>query len=439
MAIPVPYKPVASQKAKGSLKEKRSPSQRNNNNIKEKSDKASPITWVSSVSSASFSNHRRSYHSQTATSSMPTNSNTTISSFDNLQRSSNECTDDGQLTSEETIREDILSLFPQDNLVYSFGYGSGVFSQTLKDSTKKHEGMLDLILVVDDTYKFHQDNLQTFPHHYASWLRWGGPSLITKIQRQFPLKDAHVLFHVVDDPVPMKYGVVDQQDLLRDLTEWESLYLAGRLHKPTLPLLSPPDNFVSAQDQNLHAAVAAALLLSMPSSSETNNNSFCSWESFYRSIASLSYTGDFRMEVGGEDPQKLNKLVQAPGQLRRFQNLYRPILESYEEAGILSPNFVTSLSSSLEDDDDDDEKSFYDNGIEWNASDLSTVSYLYDHLPQNIQDQSTSRSSDGIAKTLSATVAPAARHQSFKGIFTLGFRRSIEYASAKLSKGLFKK
>jgi translocator assembly and maintenance protein 41 len=157
------------------------------------------------------------------------------------------------------------------------------------------------------------------------------------MQRRFPLNDAHVLFHVVDDPVPMKYGVVDQEDLLRDLTQWESLYLTGRLHKPTLPLLSMPDIFVSAQDQNLQAAVAAALLLLMQSSSETTKNiNFCSWDSLYRSIASLSYTGDSQMQVGGEDQQKLNKLVQAPGQLHRFQNLYRPILESYEEAGILS-------------------------------------------------------------------------------------------------------
>jgi translocator assembly and maintenance protein 41 len=430
MAIPVPYKPVPSQKARGSLTEqRRSPSQRNN--TKQKSDKASPITWVSSVSSASFSN-RRSFHSQTTTNNGSTKSNT---AQPDVCLQSDDGT--GQLTSEDKIREDVLSLFPQDNLVYSFGYGSGVFSQTLKNSTKKHEGMLDLILVVDDTYKFHEANIQTFPHHYSSWLRWGGPSLITKMQRRFPLKDAHVLFHVVDDPVPIKYGVVDQEDLLRDLTQWESLYLAGRLHKPTLPLLSPPDNFVSAQDQNLHAAVAAALLLSMPSSSETTkDNNFCSWDSLYRSIASLSYTGDFRMQVGGEDPQKLNKLVQAPGQLHRFQNMYRPILDSYEEAGILSQKKLTTSPSS--EYNDGDNKSFYDNGIEWNASDPTTISYLCDHLPQNLLDQTASCSSNDIQKALSATVAPAARHQSFKGVFTLGFRRSIQYASAKLSKGLFK-
>jgi translocator assembly and maintenance protein 41 len=432
MAIPVPYKPVASQKAKGSLHEQRPQRISTTKN----SEKASPITWVSSVSTASsfhrnlFSlrkSNRRGFH--------------TVSRDEGT----------GQLATREVLRDDILSLFPQDNLVYSFGYGSGVFSQTLKNSSKKHKGMLDLILVVDDTFQFHETNLQAVPSHYASWLRWGGPNLITRIQRQFPLRDAHVLFHVVDDPVPMKYGVVDLQDLLRDLNQWESLYLAGRLHKPTLPLLSPPDAFVEAQNQNLHAAVAASLILLMLSpetrhdvdESSSSNSSACSWASLFRSIASLSYTGDFRMQFGGEDPQKLEKLVQSPGQFHRFQTLYRPVLQSFEDAGVLSPTFVTEKEG-------DDDQAFYDSGIAWNGNDPSTLSYLYNHLPRNIRNQAVLSKeipnhkdstvvATNLAEALSGTVAPAARHQSFKGIFTLGFRRSIQYASAKLSKGLFRR
>jgi mitochondrial translocator assembly and maintenance protein 41 len=131
------------------------------------------------------------------------------------------------------VQNEVLSLFPQKQLVYCFGYGSGVFSQTLKDATRKHEGMLDLILVVDDAKGFHEANMEVFLHHYAPWLRYGGPSLAYKVQRHFPLCDARVLFHVVDDPVPMKYGVVAQEDFIRDLTEWETLYLSGRLHSAT--------------------------------------------------------------------------------------------------------------------------------------------------------------------------------------------------------------
>jgi translocator assembly and maintenance protein 41 len=348
----------------------------------------------------------------------------------------------GQLASERTIREEIVSQFPQDNLVHCFGYGSGVFSQSLsndKQGVSSIAGMLDLILVVDDTREFHRANLQRFPHHYAPWLRYGGPDLATKIQRQgIPsLRDAHVLFHVVDEDeknnLPkMKYGVVDREDLERDLTKWDSLYLAGRLHKPTLPVVANDNDLLEAQTKNLRAATAAALLLSTQPPPSTNTASTeVSWPSLYRQIAALSYTGDFRMRVGGEDPQKLDKLVQAPGQLQRFHDLYRPILKSYETSGLLSASHSSSNNGS--------------GGLEWNSYDPSTISYLRQQLPQSLREGDTVTATsnnncaighDALAKALAAIVAPAARNQSFKGIFTLGFRKSIQYASAKLSKGL---
>jgi translocator assembly and maintenance protein 41 len=249
------------------------------------------------------------------------------------------------------------------------------------------------------------------------------------VQREFPLGDADVLFHVVDDPVTMKYGVVDQQDLFRDLKNWESLYLAGRLQKPTLPLVDPsPDEFVDAQQQNLEAAVVSALLLLSPSDDR-------SWSTFFRTIASLSYTGDFRMQVGGEDPQKLDKLVQAPGQLRRFQDLYQPILEPFEKEGVISCSFVET----------GDDSQFNTLGLEWDTNDTATHFFLRDKLPESFQNKLSPTVSDPVqfsdilASVLAATVAPAARHQSFKGIFTLGPMRSFHYARAKLSKGWLRK
>jgi len=344
--------------------------------------------------------------------------------------------DHGQLASKHTIRNEIVRQFPQDNLVQCFGYGSGVFSQSLSNEKGlASAGMLDLILVVDDTHEFHRSNLKRFPHHYAPWLRYGGPRLVTKVQRQgFPwLHDAHVLFHVVDEDrsnsLPqMKYGVVDREDLERDLTEWESLYLAGRLHKPTLSIINDDDNLLRAQTKNLRAATAAALLLSIQS--EPTSTVVVPWLSLYQQIAALSYTGDFRMQVGGEDPQKINKLVKAPGQLKRFHDLYRPILKSYENSGLLSVSYSSSNDGG---------------GLEWNPKDASTISHLWQQLPKSLQDgrsaivansYNTETGYDYLAKALTAIVAPAARNQSFKGVFTLGFRKSIQYASAKLSKGL---
>ena len=77
------------------------------------------------------------------------------------------------------------------------------------------------------------------------------------------------------------------------------------------------------------------------------------------------------MQVGGEDPQKINKLVQAPGQLTRFHDLYRPILKSYENSGLLSVSYSSSNDGG---------------GLEWNPKDASTISHLWQQLPKSLQD-----------------------------------------------------
>ena len=131
---------------------------------------------------------------------------------------------EGQLASQNALRK-VVDHFPQSSLVYALGYGSGVFSQTLNE---KHEGMLDIILVVDDANDFHEENMDRNPSHYPSWLKISGAGMASRMQRNFPLKDARVFFQVVDTPAPMKYGVVHKDDLISDLTLWDSLYLAGR-------------------------------------------------------------------------------------------------------------------------------------------------------------------------------------------------------------------
>jgi mitochondrial translocator assembly and maintenance protein 41 len=416
----------------------------------------------------------------------------------------------GQLTSNRKLLE-ILQHFPQDEIVYAFGYGSGVFSQQLVSTSNNNNdnnatttfgkdesptttapppspaGMLDLILVVRNAQTFHHMNMQQHPHHYAPWLRvFGGASTASWMQRHFPLSDAKVLFHVVHDNddssnnnngvlPPMKYGIVQWDDLQRDLTQWSYLYLAGRLHKPTLPIVvPPPDGFVEAQSINLQAVVSAALLLLQssttmtttddqnkddsqptrdPMSGKNTNSVLLPWSTLFGQIASLSYTGDFRMQVGGEDPHKVSKLVHGPGQLERFQDLYRheySIFQPLEQMGLL-----TVVPSQ---------------GIEWDSSSVASRRELWKNLPQQLQQlqhqpkypsrgrggstmtTTTSSSSSSsitqkddvvdndhtvqlLAQGLAAIVAPTARYQSFKGIFTLGARKSLRYAKAKLAKG----
>ena len=354
----------------------------------------------------------------------------------------------GQLTSVKKLHDLVHSIFPTDQLVHAFGYGSGVFSQ---GNNNVDPGMLDLILVVQDAQAWHQANQAKNKAHYALWLRTMDPQgmCAASVQRSFRGtgggRDGKVFFHVIDDPLPLKYGVIQRQDYVQDLTGWESLYVAGRLHKPTLdiPIETPAEGkeeLREAQHCNLQAAVAAALLLS-PLSQLT-----LPWQQVYSQIAALSYTGDFRMTVGGEDPHKIQKLVQTPGQLDRFHALYRDddpsitrssVLRGLEEAGLLS---------------------IQEEGLQWDPLDDSLRTQLIQRLPPAVKQSlivpSTTKGGNRysvehsswvvqqqtiLSTTLAAIVAPAARSQSFKGLFTLGLRKSMLYAGAKLSKGLLRK
>ena len=58
---------------------------------------------------------------------------------------------------------DFLSCRPK--VIAAYGYGSGVFKQV--GYTEKDMPQLDLLLIVDDLKKWHQDNMKLNPKDYA--------------------------------------------------------------------------------------------------------------------------------------------------------------------------------------------------------------------------------------------------------------------------------
>jgi translocator assembly and maintenance protein 41 len=74
---------------------------------------------------------------------------------------------------------------------------------------------------------------------------------------------------------------MERQAAIRDLTRWEFLYLAGRMHKPVLTLQSCSE-VVAAQRQNVRAAIATALLLC--------SHSFTKMQ-FLHTLCAISYYG----------------------------------------------------------------------------------------------------------------------------------------------------
>ena len=85
--------------------------------------------------------------------------------------------------------------------------------------------------------QWHRENLAIHPNHYSSMARMMGPAAIRRCQEEW---GARLYFNTL---VPwgqgmIKYGVINRKDLLVDLVDWETLYVAGRLHKPVNTLKS---------------------------------------------------------------------------------------------------------------------------------------------------------------------------------------------------------
>ncbi|EON68576.1 hypothetical protein W97_07834 [Coniosporium apollinis CBS 100218] len=214
---------------------------------------------------------------------------------------------------------------------YAFAYGSGVFPQSDATATsaalsphphppeavlKWQKGggkMIDFIFGVTYTQHWHSLNLTQHRDHY-SFLGSLGSGLVSAVQDRF---GAGVYFnpYITVNGTLIKYGVVNLDTLYRDLSEWDTLYLAGRLQKPVKILRDEP-RIRMANQINLISAVRTALLMLPETFTE---------KQLFSAIAGLSYTGDPRMSFKSEDPKKVSNIVNH--QLVNFRQLYDPFIE----------------------------------------------------------------------------------------------------------------
>ncbi|KAF7177082.1 hypothetical protein CNMCM7691_004730 [Aspergillus felis] len=213
---------------------------------------------------------------------------------------------------------------------YAFAYGSGVFPQSgsAAGSSQCHPSapaaiqkmqqgngkMIDFIFGVSYSQHWHALNLSQHRDHYSA-LGSTGSYLVSQVQDRF---GAGVYFnpYVTVNGTLIKYGVVNLDTLCRDLSQWDTLYLAGRLQKPVKILRDHP-RVRLANQINLLSAVRVALLL-LPAE-------FSEFE-LYTTIAGISYMGDLRMSLPAEDPRKVRNIVS--GQMAHFRRLYAPLIEN---------------------------------------------------------------------------------------------------------------
>lgn len=213
---------------------------------------------------------------------------------------------------------------------YAFAYGSGVFAQSgsASSSDKIHPSapaaiqnmqqgkgkMIDFIFGVSYTQHWHSLNLNQHRDHYSG-LGSLGSYVVSQTQDRL---GAGVYFnpYVTVNGTLIKYGVVNLDTLCKDLSQWNTLYLAGRLQKPVKILRDHPSVRLANQF-NLLSAVRVALLLLPAEFSEFD---------LYSTIAGISYMGDPRMSFSAEDPLKVKNIV--AGQMAHFRRLYAPLIDN---------------------------------------------------------------------------------------------------------------
>ncbi|KAI8081981.1 mitochondrial matrix Mmp37 [Gilbertella persicaria] len=283
--------------------------------------------------------------------------------------------------------------------------------------------MVDFIFGVSHPGHWHDLNIQQNPHHYSGMRRLGS-SAVSFLQEKV---GAGVYFnpYVEVNGMNIKYGVVSIDKLCKDLIDWETLYLAGRMHKPVKILRDDP-RVRLANQVNLTEAVRVALL--------TLPETFTEEELFIR-IAGISYKGDFRMIVG-ENPNKVRNIVSS--QMENFHRLYFGLLDDLPNVAILNdgrlqqsdnPRFRGLMVKKLP-------KTLYDKVISQHMQHAARNNIAVPEDKTTLYEQVAQSEALNayIEKSLTEIIARTAITQSIKGIFTAGSVKTGRYVGEKLSK-----
>lgn len=301
---------------------------------------------------------------------------------------------------EAKVMENLQEIPDLFNASAVYGYGSGVFAQDGYTGS-----MVDLLLVVEDGEKWHEENIVRFPEHYSGLRQLGAP-WCTWVQQL----GAGVYYNTgvtLPNGIYCKYGVITRADLLRDLWEWTHLYVPGRMHKP-VAVLKADEQVWKGVEYNRTSAFKCALLL-LPVTFTRHD--------LLMTIVGLSYRGDVRW-LTGENRNKVRSIVD--GQFEKLWAIYEPMT-----AGLMEKR--------------------PDLGPDWfqQSYDPARTRELFSTLPNtfvSLCGKTTFRSASepwsgfAIDKALLRTNSRASFHQGVKGFFTAGVAQSASYAAAKFLK-----
>ena len=306
---------------------------------------------------------------------------------------------------EKDIKErviDFANTIP--NAVCVKAYGSSIAYQEGYSANEKKQ--VDLIVVVDDIKTFYNDNMKKNSYMYNLT-----PKIYCTIAKEKSLrKHASICYttHINYGCDNYKMGVIEKKDVLDDLLNWKTFYIAGRFQKEMFTAIKD-DDIEKANILNKRNALVVSLLLL-----DKDKNTL---SDLYETLCSLSYKGDTRKMVKAEDPNKVKKL--AKGSKDFFDKEYKD---------------KTTLFKVTDDEKlliDYDKVYSYIKALPTNlANSLNNV--IEQKLPKDLERQ---KIKDEINKYLVKIIKSSSLGQTTKGILTTGPVNSISYVFEKIKKG----
>ena len=290
---------------------------------------------------------------------------------------------------------DFISTLPE--VVDIIGYGSGVKNQ--EGYTDDIKRQIDLILTVNDIYEFHKLNFKKYPNIYSNI----GIKLIKHVNNIGT--DINYVSNIDYKNNTYKIGVINKNDLSKDLITWDNMYMAGRCQKP-ISTLKIRDKVKNEIIYNRLNALKIALLL--------NNNKTITEQELYETICSLSYIGDIRMTMHCENPDKIKNIVN--GSKIEFREIYNEVNDNLYDIknNIISTNTDKILTSILDIPD-------------------SLLKYLHKHMDLN--NINIDELNNNIINYLKITNFKSSIAQPIKSIIINGTEKSLNYLKEKRKKG----
>lgn len=282
-------------------------------------------------------------------------------------------------------------------------YGSSIAYQSgYKENEKKQ---VDLIVIVNDIKKFYEENLKMNRYMYKFT-----PRLYFKRAKSESLKKAAGICYTTDinyGEDTYKMGVIEKKDVLDDLLNWKTFYIAGRFQKEMFTA-QVDEEIEKANEINKKNAMTIALLLLKKEDPTLLD--------LYEQICSLSYMGDSRKSFKAEDPNKIKKL--ASGSKEHFNKEFR---DKSDLIKVSKDEHIT---------------------IDYKET-LKYIKFLPDDLKNKIMENTEGKLDmehieeirKSIEEYLTEIIKKSSLGQTKKGILTTGPKNSLVYALRKLKKG----